>query len=110
MNQHHINEYQDTYRQAWELQNKIDAKINKMVFDPDQRSAHAIQGPQVANKNGSLGGRPKTGRNAKLTENAKVVNNMLKYNLTTASIAGMLELTEKSVEGIINRYGLPRDV
>lgn len=110
MNQHHINVYQDTYRQAWELQNTIDAKINRMVFAPGQRLASAIQDPQVAKKSGSLGGRKKTGRNAKLTDKAKVVNNMLKYNLTTASIAGMLEQTEKSVKGIITRYGLPRDV
>ena len=110
MSQHHINEYQDTYRQAWELQNTIDAKINRMVFAPGDRSAPATRDLQVSKKNGSLGGRPKTGNNAPLSEKAKVINNMLKYDLTAASIAGMLELTEKSVKGIITRYGLPRDV
>jgi len=109
MSQLEINEYQDAYRKAWDAQNKIDAQINKMVIAPGHRSAPATGDLQVAKKNGSLGGRPKTGNNAPLTEKAKVINNMLKHGLTAASIAGMLELTEKSVKGIITRYGLPRD-
>ena len=110
MNQLQIDKYQDVYRKAWDAQNKIDAKINKMVIVPGDRSAPATRDLQVSKKNGSLGGRPKTGNNAPLSEKAKVINNMLKYDLTAASIAGMLELTEKSVKGIITRYGLPRDV
>jgi len=109
MSQFQINKYQDAYCKAWEAQNKIDATINKMVIVPSHRSAPAIRDLQVAKKNGSLGGRPRTGNNAPLSERAKVINNMIKYDLTTASIAGMLELTEKSVKGIITRYGLPRD-
>ena len=109
MKQHQIDEYQDTYCQAWELQNEIDARINKMVFTPGQRLTKPFQDQNLAKRNGSLGGRPKKGNKEKLSVNANVINNMLKYDLTAASIAGMLELQERSVKAIIKRYGLPRD-
>lgn len=111
MNQLQIDKYQDAYRMAWDAQNKIDAKINKMVIvAPQPKPKIDYTDPEIARKNGKLGGRPKTGNNAPLTDKAKIINNMLKHGLTAASIAGMLELTEKSVKDITERYGLPRDV
>jgi predicted transposase YdaD len=109
MNQLQIDKYQDAYRMAWDAQNKIDAKINKMVFASGQRPIQQYD-TEIGRKYGKMGGRQKTQANVKLTDKAKVINNMLKHNLTAASIAGMLELTEKSVKDITERYGLPRDV
>ena len=108
MSQIQIDKYQDAYRMAWDAQNKIDAKINKMVLAPGQQPRPQYD-TETGRKHGKMGGRKKEQTVEKLTDRAKVINNMLKHDLTAASIAGMLEMTEKSVKGIITRYGLPRD-
>jgi DNA-binding NarL/FixJ family response regulator len=110
MNQHQIDKYQDTYRKAWSLQNQIDARTNKMVISGAQpKKASHQTNTKTAQINGRLGGRPRTGNNIPLSGKAKVINYMLKSGLTAASIAEMLEVTVKSVEGAIQRYGMPRD-
>jgi DNA-binding NarL/FixJ family response regulator len=108
MSQQQINEYQEAYRKAWDAQNKIDAKINKMVLAPGQRPIQQYD-TEIGRQYGKMGGRQKAQANVKLTDKAKVINNMLKHGLTTASIAGMLEVTTETVSNIEKRYGLPRD-
>jgi len=108
MSQQQINEYQDAYRKAWDAQNKIDAKINKMVLAPGQQPSSQYD-TEAGRKHGKMGGRKKEQTVEKLTDRAKVINNMLKHGLTTASIAGMLEVTTETVSNIEKRYGLPRD-
>ena len=110
MSQFQIDKYQDAYRMAWDAQNKIDAKINKMILvTPQPKSKIDYTDPEIARRHGKLGGRPRTGNNAPLTDKAKVINNMMKHGLTTASIAAMLEVTTETVINIEKRYGLPRD-
>ena len=110
MSQVQINKYQDAYRKAWDAQNKIDAKINKMILvTPQPKPKIDYTDPEIARENGKLGGRPRTGNNAPLTDRAKVINNMMKHGLTAASIAGMLEIPMGTVRNIEKRDGLPRD-
>ena len=109
MNKYTKDEYQDAYLKAWQAQNKIDAKSNKMVFSQDQRLIHAQCDPIIGKKNGKLGGRPKAEQKVKLTERAKLVNRMIKRNMTMREIGEILGVSHQSVSELKRRYGLPRD-
>ena len=61
-----------------------------------------------ARANGKLGGRPKTGNNAKMTERAATINRMMQRGLEVQDIADMLGTTEKSILDFKSKYGLPR--
>jgi DNA-directed RNA polymerase specialized sigma subunit len=65
---------------------------------PQQRNG------QNAGKFGKMGGAPKL----ELSENAKVINRMLKKNMTVAEISEILGKSHQAVTQVKNRYGLPR--
>lgn len=73
------------------------------------RAPSSVQQQQErARANGKLGGRPKTGNNAKMTERAATINRMMQRGLEVKDIADMLGATEKSILDFKSKYGLPR--
>lgn len=111
MSQLQVNKYQDAYRKAWMAQNQIDARRNNMIFStsqPKKKIDHTD--PEIARKNGKLGGRPRTGNNAPLTEKAKIINNMIIHGMTRDAISSMMGESPINIKRIEARFGLPRNV
>ena len=99
LKQTRMDKYQEIYKRAWEKQNKLDHALNpRLMPSPQQRNG------QNAGKFGKMGGAPKL----ELSENAKVINRMLKKNMTVAEISEILGKSHQAVTQVKNRYGLPR--
>jgi DNA invertase Pin-like site-specific DNA recombinase len=103
-------EYQDAYRKVWIEMNKIDALKNNLVFSSvNRRSPNTSESSKVAQANGRKGGRSKTGINTPMSENARVVNSMLNYGINKKDIGQMMNIAPRTLERMMQRYGLPRD-
>ena len=85
---------------------KLKADMEKKV-NPNMRQTHID--PQRAQEIGRAGGAPKTGRNNKLTEPAKMVNRMIKRGMNMREIGSILGKSHQAVSEMKRRYGLPRE-
>lgn len=109
MIQHKIDEYQDAYCKAWDAQNKIDAKINKMVLTPSQLPSSQYN-TEAGKQHGKMGGLKNKQTDQKLTGKAKIINNMMLHGMTRKAISSMMGESPDYIKKIESRFGLPRDV
>jgi DNA invertase Pin-like site-specific DNA recombinase len=95
-----------------EQEAKIGAAMLELCRKENQipRASNSLhrQQQERARANGKLGGRPKTGNNAKMTERAATINRMMLRGLEVEEIAEMLGTTETFVLNAKTKYGLPR--
>ena len=95
--------YEELYKQCWQDQTKKD-----MVTNPKLREmsgSHNAKNGRANGVHGAKGGRPKL----ELTEKAKMVDRMLKLNMSIQNISEVLQVSDKSVIQIKSRYNLPRE-
>lgn len=92
--------YEELYKERWEKQNIIDKAIN-----PKLELAHKRVKRDELNKiNGKLGGQPKM----PLSKEAKMLDKLLKKELSLNEAADIMSITVDKVRGIKKRYRLPR--
>lgn len=101
-----MEKYQDLYRQAWEAQTKKDVETNPKLAGMvnNKKSQKQINDRLKAQQNGKTGGRPKLA----LTKDAKMLNKLLKKELSLKDAADIMGLTMQSLSQIKSRYNLPR--
>ena len=103
MNERERGGYEELYKQCWEQQTKKDMAANPKLREMTG-SYNARNGRKGASY-GEKGGRPKL----ELTEKAKMVDRMLKLNMSIQNISEVLQVSDKSVIQIKSRYNLPRE-
>ena len=99
--------YEDFYRQAWEAQTKKDVEKNPKLAGMvnNKKTQKQINDRLKAQQNGKTGGRPKLA----LTKDAKMLNKLLKKELSLKDAADIMGLTMQSLSQIKSRYNLPRN-
>lgn len=88
--------FEQAYAQCWQ-----DLRLKENASKPRN---NMINNHQQAKENGSKGGRPSKD---KLSQPAKVVNNMLNRGMKVTEISDILGKSHQSVSQLVKKYGLP---
>jgi hypothetical protein len=84
--------YEELYRKCWEQQVKKDMAVNPRLREISRFVRRKEQRSKL-----------------ELTEQAAVIDRMLKLNMSVHSISEVLRVSDKSVIQIKSRYNLPRE-
>ncbi len=96
----HVDTYQGAYRLAWDKQNKRDAVNKNCVLFANKKIVDA----QYEN---AKKGAKRVEEKKEMPERAKIINRMLKNDMTQVTIASILGISQNVVSKAKKRYSLP---